>query len=447
MNLTLIPAWYDGFNFGWYGKQETDWSGHEYVGYADNMPKAFVAALVIPQGYSGTIKNITVGGLKFLSYYNTIHPAEFRWTLTDSFNRNPSSCEPEGIRIGNGTVIAPASEAYEIQAGTWSQSISDYKFNTEAASKTVFLFINRPAGSTISRWRRIGLQAPTVTISFKPDEYPVNAVCGDGIDRIEGRTTGYFGESLTLKAVSQSGWEFDRWEGSSNYIQSTTSNPTTVTVPSQGLTVTAYGKRSSYNMSFISSNFKNVELPETQYKYKGEDYILPEGPAIPEVKLNPFIVKFDRMDGMSQTPIEASRTCKYTFTGWNDGFETYSAGSEYTLDKDAVFDVEATDDTIVSAIELPSPLRPGYIFKGWKTSPQSTNLLNGVFIPDSTCKLYAEWEAIGLTPIHTSDGKTVDYMTYICDEENNTVKWKIYEPYICKKINGELMWSRIHDKK
>lgn len=97
----------------------------------------------------------------------------------------------------------------------------------------------------------------------------------------------------------------------------------------------------------------------------------------------------------STTSLTATDTVKWTFNKWNtkaDGTGTaYSAGASYSTDAHVTLYATWNSSVTRGSINLPTPTRSGYTFKGWATSSSATSGSTGTYTPDATRTLYAIW--------------------------------------------------------
>ena len=109
-----------------------------------------------------------------------------------------------------------------------------------------------------------------------------------------------------------------------------------------------------------------------------------------------YTITFNANGGnCSTTSLTATDTVKWTFNKWNtkpDGGGTaYSAGASYSTDAHVTLYATWTSTITRGSINLPTPTRSGYTFKGWATSSGATSGSTGSYTPDATRTLYAIW--------------------------------------------------------
>jgi uncharacterized repeat protein (TIGR02543 family) len=105
----------------------------------------------------------------------------------------------------------------------------------------------------------------------------------------------------------------------------------------------------------------------------------------------------------------------YTFTGWSDGTNTYTADAGYTVTGDVTLtaqweaikytvtydanggSVASTSETVNAGetVTLPTPTRTGYRFLGWYTAASNGSKVGDAganYAPTGDITLYAQWE-------------------------------------------------------
>ena len=109
-----------------------------------------------------------------------------------------------------------------------------------------------------------------------------------------------------------------------------------------------------------------------------------------------YTITFNANGGScSTTSLTATDTVKWTFNKWNtkaDGTGTaYSAGASYSTDAHVTLYATWNSSVTRGSINLPTPTRSGYTFKGWATTSSATSGSTGSYTPDATRTLYAIW--------------------------------------------------------
>lgn len=103
---------------------------------------------------------------------------------------------------------------------------------------------------------------------------------------------------------------------------------------------------------------------------------------------------------VSTTSLSAPKTNHYFFLNWNskaDGSGTsYEPGVSCPIDGDLTLYAKWDIVTFLSNVELPTPTRSGYTFKGWATNSSASSGVIGTYCPHSNETLYATWEKSGL---------------------------------------------------
>ena len=119
-----------------------------------------------------------------------------------------------------------------------------------------------------------------------------------------------------------------------------------------------------------------------------------------------YVVTFNANGG---TVAPAQSTATYVFAGWKYNGTTYQPG-------DTVSNLTATNGATVTmeaqwtekSVNLPTPTRDGYTFKGWHVGSLSGTKLTGTtYTPTATTTLVAEWEANTYTATFNANGGTV----------------------------------------
>ena len=142
-------------------------------------------------------------------------------------------------------------------------------------------------------------------------------------------------------------------------------------------------------------------VPGAQAKLPGVDLILSD--MVPEYfpgAIWSYYVTLIDVDSNNQpvsTSLQAISVTVHDFKEWNtaesgDG-TSYKPGDTYSADEDVTLYAQWNHGIEMYPVELPTPTREGYIFKGWGLSPDDTEGITGSYTPTEDVTLYALWEA------------------------------------------------------
>ena len=99
---------------------------------------------------------------------------------------------------------------------------------------------------------------------------------------------------------------------------------------------------------------------------------------------------------VSPSSLTAARTTIYTFKNWNtkaDGSGTsYNPGASYIADANMTLYAQWYTNSSTASINLPTPTREGYTFKGWASSRTATSGTTGIYFPVQNETLHAIWQ-------------------------------------------------------
>lgn len=140
-----------------------------------------------------------------------------------------------------------------------------------------------------------------------------------------------------------------------------------------------------------------------------------------ESSLENITTSFDSVGGSEISDIISNKTIVYTLKDYTDALNeiTYEKGGNYTNDSDVNLIVNYTASVgSYSKIDLPVPVKNGYIFKGWATSADSKSGLTGEYTPEENGTLYATWEKVEYTFIDETDNQSYKKGT------SNVIKFK-----------------------
>lgn len=168
-------------------------------------------------------------------------------TVTANYTHNTYSVGKAASPSAGGSVTLSASSGYyndkvKITAtantgytfSSWSKSSGTLQSTT--ATTTTFTL---PAANS------------TVTANFTHNTYSVStAVDPSGGGSVTlGASSGYYNDKINVTATANTGYTFSSWSKSSGTLSSTTTNPTTFTLPNSNSTVTATFTHNTYTLS------------------------------------------------------------------------------------------------------------------------------------------------------------------------------------------------------
>ena len=147
-------------------------------------------------------------------------------------------------------------------------------------------------------------------------------------------------------------------------------------------------------------------------------------------------VTFNGNGGSTPSAMTSTATITYKQTGWytaaSGGTSRGKAGATYTPSAaETVYAQFSSSTGSYSAITLPTPTRPDYIFKGWATSASATEGITGSYIPSGNVTLYAIWAEDQAKARIKKDGVWKQGKVFI--KKNGT--W-IKAKKIYRKVNG-----------
>ena len=121
-----------------------------------------------------------------------------------------------------------------------------------------------------------------------------------------------------------------------------------------------------------------------------------------------YKVTFDANGGTcSTTELTSTKTRSYTFDKWAAGSTSgtkYNAGASYIPTGDVTMYATWTEGITNNSINLPTPTRAGYTFKGWSTSQSATSGSTGTYTPTAATTLYATWQINTWTVSYNANG-------------------------------------------
>ena len=154
----------------------------------------------------------------------------------------------------------------------------------------------------------------------------------------------------------------------------------------------------TYTVSYSALN--SYEVPEAQTKIPSYNLLLSDTIPyhVPDARLYTVTLETEGGDITPNTSaLVAEEMTTYSFTEWNtspDGSGTsYHPGEYYCVEDDVILHAQWEKSIETMSVELPTPTREGFTFKGWGLSPDDTEGITGSYMPTEDVTLYALWEA------------------------------------------------------
>ena len=151
-----------------------------------------------------------------------------------------------------------------------------------------------------------------------------------------------------------------------------------------------------YVISYDANGGRGAPANQTKTKGLGT-YLSWTTPTHDSAAAASYTVTLDPNKGsVSPSSLTAARTTSYSFKNWNTRSNgqgvSYDPGERYTTD--AGLSLYAQWDSTVStaAVNLPTPTRSGYDFKGWAESTSAQSGEFGRYTPSGNKTLHAIWE-------------------------------------------------------
>lgn len=172
------------------------------------------------------------------------------------------------------------------------------------------------------------------------------------------------------------------------------------------------GTGTSYNLGGIYSIKSDVTLYAIWNETIKSITLPTEDSVFRDNESTTYTITFDPNGGIVNPSSDTSTlTTSYTFKSWalnSVNGTSYKAGDSYTPSSNVTFyAIWNQSDSGPTPIELPTPTRDNYIFKGWSKSSDATNpdINTDKYTPSSNETLYAIWEeAIYYTISFNSNG-------------------------------------------
>ena len=150
-----------------------------------------------------------------------------------------------------------------------------------------------------------------------------------------------------------------------------------------------------YTVSYNANG--GTGAPDDQIKTEGIDLILSSTEPTHANGSGSYTVTLNANGGsVSPTSLNVAHTIYYAFICWStkaDGSGTwYFPKGTYSADASTMLYAQWASAPSFPAVDLPTPTRSGYIFKGWATSSDATSGVIGRYCPYGDVTLYAIWE-------------------------------------------------------
>jgi uncharacterized repeat protein (TIGR02543 family) len=135
---------------------------------------------------------------------------------------------------------------------------------------------------------------------------------------------------------------------------------------------------------------------------------LPAGIARDNSTTTGYKVTFDANGGTCTTTyLTSQKTATYEFDKWTVGSVSgtrYDANASFTPTADTTMYATWAVKYTYGSINLPTPTRTGYTFKGWSTSQSATSGVTGTYTPTAATTLYATWQINTWTVSYNANG-------------------------------------------
>ena len=209
--------------------------------------------------------------------------------------------------------------------------------------------------------------------------------------------------AVTLPTPTRTGYTFKGWGTSSTASSGYTGSYT----PTGNVTLYAIWEANTYTIAYDANG--GTGAPADQTKTHGTDLELSSTKPTRANASYSYTVTLDA-NGGSVTPasLNAQRTVSYTFKNWNTqangGGTSYASGANYTANASATLYAQWNESS-TTAVDLPTPTRIGYTFKGWGTSSTASSGYTGSYTPTGDVTLYAIWEATEAATLQVSTAR------------------------------------------
>ncbi len=224
--------------------------------------------------------------------------------------------------------------------------------------------------------------------------------------------------TVELPTPTRNGYGFKGWSTGTSAVNGITGSYT----PSGNVALYAIWEAGTYTVAYDANGGTDAPAGQT----KTHDIALTLSSTVPlraENNSESYIVTLNA-NGSDISPalLEASRTTSYSFNKWNtmaNGSGTdYAPGAQYTANVAVTLYAQWNSITVTETVDLPTPTRTGYSFKGWSTSSNSTSGIIGSYTPSGNITLYAIWEAKNTyTVSYSANGGTGTPSSQIKEED------------------------------
>lgn len=244
---------------------------------------------------------------------------------------------------------------------------------------------------------------PTI-VSIAPTTYNVALNSGTGISSVDGAGTYNSGSSVTISAIPSTGYHFKDWTNTSDNSYVWNANPYTFNI-SGNLNLTANAEANTYTINYIGHNATSGSMQPSHHIYDEPKNLS----SNLYKKEHTVTFNYNYTNGPVEEKIVTS-----TFAGWAEN--TWSSG--IYSDNQSVFNLTSENNGTVDlfttwtlgSIQLPKPIRAGYVFKSWNTAinGDGTGVGGDYYEPNTDVILYAQWEPIVYSIEYDYAGGTVE---------------------------------------
>lgn len=361
------------------------------------------------------LPSINRAGYKFLGWFTQAHEGNSVGGIGEKYK--PSSeitlyahWEPVGVEYKIYTYKMDTFGQYgspeeEIRTGKTEESINieplamqGFEYDEEAENKISDIIAGD--GSTILK------------VYYKRNKYEVNLIKGKGIAEVIGNGSFYYDKEITISSTVKEGYEWSKWTGTQEIIE----RESTITVPINGLTLTATAGPIQYTIEY---DLQNGEMPEgivnpQEYTVESELITLnnPErtgytfiGWTTEEVNVPQLKVTIDKGSVGNKKYIANWKANEYTVT--------FDVKGGNPLEKDTKLVIYGEKYN-----QLPIPTREGYEFMGWYTENEEIITSETIVEILSDITLNAKWKERSDTKYTVNIYKMDTFGQYIKTTEN-----------------------------
>lgn len=390
-----------------YWNTKADGSGTNYASqgsYTDNKANTMYA-----------IWSTSNGSIKLPNAISRNESTTYGYTV--SFNANGGNCDITSLTPTNRITYNFAGWSYNGTTYAAGESFTPTETTTMTANwstTTILGDITLPtatrAGYTFKGWSTSQTASTGMTGSYIPqDNIVLHAVWepegyeitySDGYGTTVFTQTKLHDETLVLKPFLD------------NRVSTITTSFSDAPSIDSYRTETQTEWNTKYNgtgRSYASEDNYVDNAATTLYAIWSDSYSSIELPTVirPDDFENGYTATFDANGGScSTTNLTAINTISYTLWCWElDGTHTYIPGASYTPVSSHMLTANWGDEVELGSIELPTPTRVGYTFKGWSTDKNADSGIIGRYVPPSDITLYAIWQ-INNSLVHYNNNGT-----------------------------------------